>query len=259
MKFQLELPTIYKKIVNLVIQTDKQHWGILDEVEEEQHTQRGMDDDGGGGSMKRMTARCIEYHEYGKHARQVCGPHIDTGSLFTIDIMLSKPSSSKSTEVASTATVAAGGVIKGDDGDSKDDGDFQGGHFITENIREEEECNFDESFSPSSDFPCAAVKTTVVDEDGKEEKDEDGNSYQQQQQQPTKTKLKAKSSCSKYYMKHKFEQGDALLFISHKKHFVTPIIGSGSTRKVLVLEFWLSNTQCNKFHRCMNNKSCASM
>eukprot|EP00931_Biecheleriopsis_adriatica_P090113 TRINITY_DN64148_c0_g1_i1.p1 TRINITY_DN64148_c0_g1~~TRINITY_DN64148_c0_g1_i1.p1 ORF type:complete len:229 (-),score=42.52 TRINITY_DN64148_c0_g1_i1:196-882(-) len=48
---------------------------------------------------------------------------------------------------------------------------------------------------------------------------------------------------------HQFEQGDALVFVSHKHHSVAPV--SRGTRKVLVLEFW-EGSECRGAHRCMN-------
>ena len=48
--------------------------------------------------------------------------------------------------------------------------------------------------------------------------------------------------------RYEFNQGDALIFITHKKHCVSQI--NGGVRRVLVLEFWEGEEkQCA--HRCM--------
>jgi len=49
--------------------------------------------------------------------------------------------------------------------------------------------------------------------------------------------------------RQRFEKGDAIVFLSHKLHSVTPI--KSGTRCVLVLEFW-EGSECIGSHRCMN-------
>lgn len=46
---------------------------------------------------------------------------------------------------------------------------------------------------------------------------------------------------------HSFHTGDALVFVSHKYHFVSTL--SAGSRKVLVLEFW-NGAECHCGHRC---------
>ncbi|CAE8639739.1 unnamed protein product [Polarella glacialis] len=146
--FQEVAPDIHRKISELVTHTDKAHWGLLASCDEEV----------GEG----VNPRCIEFHEYGKHARNVCGSHTDTGSLITVDIMLSPTS------------------------------EFEGGGFLT-----------------------------VATEDGSKER----------------------------LQRHAFEQGDALVFVSHKRHMVEPV--TSGARCVLVLEFW-EGVACEGAHRCMD-------
>jgi hypothetical protein len=50
-----------------------------------------------------------------------------------------------------------------------------------------------------------------------------------------------------YLQTHTFSRGDALVFVSHKYHSVSPLLQG--TRKVLVIEFWSGNHRsCG--HRC---------
>lgn len=142
--FKRMLPDIRRKICQLVKDSDEEHWGLL----------AGCGKEIGTG----VNPRCVEFHEYGLHARRVCGPHYDSNSLITVDIMLSRTS------------------------------DFEGGNFFTTGVR------------------------------------------------------------------HEFEQGDALVFVSHKMHYVGAI--TGGTRCVLVLEFW-EGSECASAHRCMNT-SCGA-
>lgn len=155
--FERQLPGIHKKIQQLVTDVDEKHFGMLPELEKSIGTTDGVN------------ARCIEFHEYGAHAREGCGPHMDTGSLYTVDIMLSSTN------------------------------DFEGGSFITD----------------SHDYSSGANNDTSV----------------------------------LHNQVEVFERGDAIVFISHKQHSVTPI--TSGTRCVLVLEFW-EGSACQKPHRCMN-------
>lgn len=158
-QFQSKAPAIYAKICELVCEADKEHWGLLAACGKEI----------GAG----VNPRCIEYHEYGDHARKICGPHGDTGSLFTVDIMLSHTS------------------------------EFEGGRF-----------------------------QTLV------------------------TKASSGGNRNTQYLctVHEFEMGDALVFVSHKRHAVSAV--ASGTRCVLVLEFW-EGSACRTSHRCMN-PSCGS-
>jgi hypothetical protein len=160
--FQHELPALYEKIQNLVSRTDRANWGILAALEK-----RMGDGDG-------VNARCVEFHEYGSNARKICGPHIDTGSLFTVDIMLSETT------------------------------DFEGGDFTTDSL--------------------------IATADKKND---------------------TKQAC-RHNQIQEFEQGDAIIFVSHKNHSVSNI--QSGTRRVLVLEFW-EGSACQGSHRCMN-ESC---
>jgi hypothetical protein len=154
--FQTHHPKIYSRIKTLVRDIDAEHWGLLEALEKTV----------GIG----VNARCIEFHEYGLNARRICGLHVDTGSLFTVDIMLS------------------------------DTSEFEGGKFITDRLP-----NGDEDVDPKVMLPHNQL--------------------------------------------HRFQQGDALVFLSHKRHSLTPI--KSGTRQVLVLEFW-EGSECTGSHRCMN-------
>mmetsp|Transcript_20590 Transcript_20590/g.48850 ORF Transcript_20590/g.48850 Transcript_20590/m.48850 type:complete len:265 (-) Transcript_20590:165-959(-) len=166
--FQHELPALYERIQNLVTRTDRANWGILSALEKRM----------GEG----VNARCVEFHEYGAKARRICGPHIDTGSLFTVDLMLS-------------ATA-----------------DFEGGDFTT-------------------DYVSSSSKSSLLAASGKKNEAKEARRHNQIQE---------------------FEQGDAIVFVSHKNHSVSNL--QSGTRCVLVLEFWEGST-CQGSHRCMN-ESC---
>ena len=152
--FQHNHQKIYEKIKALVRDVDRQHWGLL----------HALDKTIGIG----VNARCIEFHEYALNARRICGPHVDTGSLFTVDIMLSCTT------------------------------EFEGAVFTTDRIPEE-------AVDANARLP--------------------------------------------HTHRHCFEQGDAIVFLSHKLHSVTPI--KSGIRRVFVLEFW-EGSECNGSHRCMN-------
>ena len=155
--FQIHHAELYEKIKALVKTVDEEHWGLL----------HALGKTVGAG----VNARCIEFHEYALDARRTCGPHADTGSLFTVDIMLSCTSQ------------------------------FQGAVFTTE---------------------CGD--------------DDDGGAESKPAQLPRT-------------QRHCFEQGDAIVFLSHKVHSVTPI--TSGTRRVFVLEFW-EGSECVRSHRCMD-------
>ena len=152
--FQNNHRHIYDKIKALVRDVDEEHWGLLQALEKTI----------GNG----VNARCIEFHEYSLNARRICGPHVDTGSLFTVDIMLSCTS------------------------------EFEGAKFTTDRLPAE-------PVDPKARLP--------------------------------------------HTQRHRFEQGDAIVFLSHKLHSVTPI--KSGTRNVFVLEFW-EGSECQGSHRCMN-------
>ncbi len=50
-----------------------------------------------------------------------------------------------------------------------------------------------------------------------------------------------------YLKQHPFQAGDALVFVSHKYHCVSPLVAG--CRKVLVIEFWNGQKRCCG-HRC---------
>jgi hypothetical protein len=140
--WQQEAPVLHQKLCNLVIEVDHKHWGILADMKKS--------------IGKQIMARCVEYHEYSQgRGRMMCGNHFDTGSLFTIDCMLSHCS------------------------------EHGGGSFVT---------------------------TT------------DEQAWRQD-----------------------FEQGDAIVFLSHKYHAVAPV--PSGLRNVLVTEFW-DGCECKAAHRC---------
>eukprot|EP00930_Biecheleria_cincta_P100854 TRINITY_DN92481_c0_g1_i1.p1 TRINITY_DN92481_c0_g1~~TRINITY_DN92481_c0_g1_i1.p1 ORF type:complete len:252 (-),score=33.49 TRINITY_DN92481_c0_g1_i1:292-996(-) len=151
--FQQAMPNLHRRLCDLVTEVDHTHFGMLEDAGEEI----------GDG----VNARTVELHEYGARARNICDVHYDTGSMFTVDVMLS------------------------------DTADFQGGHFFTH------------SKDPDDIGPGVLRR----------------------------------------HGPHEFEQGDALVFISHKHHSVQPV--TSGTRMVLVLEFW-EGSQCRAAHRCMN-------
>ena len=152
------------KIFAHACRVDDEHWGLAPE------RRRG-----------RVHARCVEYHEYSAARRTCCGCHYDSGSLWTVDIMLS------------------------------DTADFQGGHLLT------------------------TVRTPL-------ERPGDGG---EQRQPPAATQQK--------HTRHRFEQGDCLVFLSHKWHSVTPL--RSGVRNVFVLEFW-EGPACVCDHRCMGTPPC---
>jgi len=57
----------------------------------------------------------------------------------------------------------------------------------------------------------------------------------------------ASSRPNEELLAHRFDMGDALVFASHKRHCVTPVLSG--TRRVLVMELWCGEPrQCA--HRC---------
>ena len=141
-----DVEPIVERLEALVRELDAKHWGIL-----------ASDEVAADGCM---TARCVEFHEYGPSGRNECQSHYDAGSLFTADVMLS------------------------------DTADFEGGEMLT----------------------------TATDEDGAER-----------------------------VTRHVFEQGDCLVFLSHKAHSVARV--RSGRRAVLVVEFWQGGL-CVANHRC---------
>eukprot|EP00658_Telonema_sp_P-2_P062910 TRINITY_DN51577_c0_g2_i1.p1 TRINITY_DN51577_c0_g2~~TRINITY_DN51577_c0_g2_i1.p1 ORF type:complete len:283 (-),score=47.76 TRINITY_DN51577_c0_g2_i1:27-875(-) len=65
------LEPVVARISKLVRRVDREHWGVLSEV---------------GGEIE---PRCVEFHEYSEATKTECPVHVDTGSLFTADVMLS--------------------------------------------------------------------------------------------------------------------------------------------------------------------------
>lgn len=48
-------------------------------------------------------------------------------------------------------------------------------------------------------------------------------------------------------------EGDAVLFLSHKYHSISPL--TGGTRNVLIMETWLGQ-ECQRSHRCLSPQGC---
>ena len=163
------LAPLVAKIYAHACRVDAEHWGLSSTRRRLRHP---------------VHARCVEYHEYSAARRRCCGCHYDSGSLWTVDIMLS------------------------------DVADFEGGFLIT-TVRAPQEAASDGGVggTPSQ----LAVKET--------------------------------------HKKHRFEQGDCLVFMSHKWHSVTPLVSG--VRNVFVLEFW-EGPPCFGNHRCMGKAPCGS-
>ena len=149
------LKLIYDRVVEHVRRLDNEHWGLMDA--DDLHFGRG---EGG------VNARTIEFHEYSQRGRKVCGCHYDSGSLFTVDIMLSDTRS------------------------------FEGGE----------------------------MRSTIKTRGARGQATREEHSIQP------------------------FEQGDCLVFLSHKWHSVLPVVRG--TRTVLVLELW-EGEPCTENKRCM--------
>ena len=162
-------------------------------------------------------ARCVEFHEYGAGRRRRCGCHYDSGSLWTVDIMLSDTGSFEGGELVTTVRTPLGGEAVPAVGGSAND-EFavreapsaaEGG----EGLLADEAALFDYAVTP---VPMEGAVTVA-------------------------------------HEKQAFEQGDCLVFLSHKWHSVTPLLSG--VRNVLVLEFWEGPT-CVLAHRCMGFPPC---
>ena len=149
------LQPIFDRVVEHVRRIDKEHWGLMDA--NELHFGHG---EGG------VNARTIEFHEYSQRGRKVCGCHYDSGSLFTVDFMLS------------------------------DTRAFEGGDMRS------------------------TIKTSGAH---------------------------GQAVCEQHSIQT-FEQGDCLVFLSHKWHSVLPV--TRGTRTVMVIEFW-EGEPCTENQRCM--------
>ena len=66
------LPELMGKIRRAVYEIDQEHWGLLTDLAEDE-----------------VNVRCVEYHEYYDKGRLRHLKHHDTGSLITVDFMLS--------------------------------------------------------------------------------------------------------------------------------------------------------------------------
>ena len=166
-------------------------------------------------------ARCVEFHEYGAGRRRRCGCHYDSGSLWTVDIMLSDTGSFEGGELVTTVRTplegaavpaAAGGSAAHDEfavreAPSAAEGGEGGG------VLADEAALFDYAVTP---VPMEGAVTAA-------------------------------------HEKQAFEQGDCLVFLSHKWHSVAPLLSG--VRNVLVLEFWEGPT-CVLDHRCMGFPPC---
>ena len=85
-----DVAPIVERLEALVRELDAEHWGILASEE--------------AAADGPMTARCVEFHEYGASGRNECQSHYDAGSLFTADVMLSDTSEFEGGEMLTTAT-----------------------------------------------------------------------------------------------------------------------------------------------------------
>ena len=104
---------------------------------------------------------------------------------------------------------------------------FQGGHFQTL------EQNVNKSDNEKND---------KNDKNDKNEKDDKGDKVDNGKIEDTSENIK----------QHIFEQGDALVFVSHKYHCVSPVLSG--LRRVLVTELWGRSSRCCA-HRCESLKT----
>ncbi|KAJ1458060.1 hypothetical protein M885DRAFT_513764 [Pelagophyceae sp. CCMP2097] len=146
--FQKELPQLFDKLVNAALAVDAAEWRLC-----------------GGATLR---ARCVEHHRVLPGGALKHAEHYDSGSVVTIDVMLSNP------EI-----------------------DFQGGSFVATNVAKGD----------------GAQNADAADAD-----------------------LPALSAA-----------GDAVVFVSHKHHSVSPV--TAGERRVLVIELWVGPARkCG--HRC---------
>ncbi|CAK0875075.1 unnamed protein product [Prorocentrum cordatum] len=138
------LPAIYDRLVEVITEVDRNHWHLLENAPCAER-------------LGTPVPRCIELHTVGPGGALPHPDHVDVGSLWTLDVMLSRPGE-----------------------------DFDGGEFRT------------------------------LEADGD---------------------LKA----------HEFGFGDAVAFVSHKRHCVAPV--TRGRRQVMVIEFWHGEER-DCAHRC---------
>jgi hypothetical protein len=81
--FQSRLPRVLEKLVNAAISVDKEDWGIISEC-------RALE---GEEFQGRPQVRCIEFHQYKVGGNLMQEGHYDEGSLVTMSVRLSSPSS----------------------------------------------------------------------------------------------------------------------------------------------------------------------
>ena len=93
------LAPVLSRIDQLVRRIDTQRWGLNAEADLEGVS--GLDEDASTVSEV-MNARTIEFHEYSARGRHTCGNHVDTGSLFTADVMLSDTNDFEGGEMTTT-------------------------------------------------------------------------------------------------------------------------------------------------------------
>ena len=140
--FQQRFPDLFTRLRQIALDTDDENWGIRKACE--------------GGDCGAVRARVIEVHEAGPGAGLNADKHYDSGSIVTLDVLLSDAS------------------------------EFEGGHL------------------------------QMMEPDGSKTR-------------PT------------------FEQGDAIVFPSHKYHTVVPV--SKGRRRTMILEFWCGEERTCP-HRC---------
>lgn len=88
------------------------------------------------------------------------------------------------------------------------------------------------------------VTLEVIEDDGLDAPE----GQQQQQQQKKSERKKEEKKCKEVLIKHPFEQGDVVVFPSHKYHSVNPV--TGGLRQVMVVELWRGRARhCP--HRCL--------
>lgn len=148
--FQTHAPDIYKKLRQAAVEADKKEgWNLLPK---DKNVPLG--------------ARCIEFHEVEPGGALSDPNHRDTGSLITVDIMLSNS-----------------------ENDEHGQGDFTGGELCIPNLKTGE------------------------------------------------------------MIPQNFNRGDAVLFVSHRRHMVKPV--TSGQRRVLVMEIWQGEER-RCAHRCIS-------
>jgi len=74
-----DLQPLLARINEHVQSIDREWWGVLPQLRDQGELDGGLE------------ARCVELHEYNDETKRQCPNHVDTGSLFTADVMLNRP------------------------------------------------------------------------------------------------------------------------------------------------------------------------